>query len=201
MPYPPLLSFIISWCSTSLPHFHSWPPSTAVTWFNFIHRSSCIQFDFLYSLGHLRSPNLSQSLTSHILSDANLAFSVFLPFTPSLTHSSIMHTLCLMHTHCLLYTCRLQHTYCLRHIHCSVPVSSWMFFTLCASLTQLTFFLSFIPDISSTMVPQSTLTSFHHCSGLLLELLALCTLILDAYLLHNANLTCLSHLSLATHLL
>ena len=34
MLYPSLLSFIISWCSTFLPHFHSWPPSTTVTWFN-----------------------------------------------------------------------------------------------------------------------------------------------------------------------
>ena len=50
-----------------------------------------------------------------------------LPFTPSLTHSSIMHTLCLMHTHHLLYTCCLQHTYRLRHIHCSMYASSWMF--------------------------------------------------------------------------
>ena len=44
----------------------------------------------------------------------------------SLTHSSIMCTLCLVHTHHSLYTCRLQHTYCLRHIHCSIHASLFM---------------------------------------------------------------------------
>ena len=142
----------------------------------------------LLSCSHWSIFPLFHILSHHILSAANLAFRVFLPFTPSLTHSSIMRTLCLMHTHHLLHICLLQHTYRLRHIHCSMHASSWMFFTLCEPVTQLTFFLSFIPDISSTLVLQSTFVSFHHCSGLSLELLALCTLVLDAHLLHDANL-------------
>ena len=77
--------------------FHS---SFSLTSFAFFFHSS-IQFAVLYSLGHLRFPSLSHSLTSHILSTANLAFSVLFPFT----HSSIMRILCLMHTHRLLYTC------------------------------------------------------------------------------------------------
>ena len=101
--------------------FHS---SFSLTSFVFFFRS-CIQFAFLCSLGHLRLPNLSHSLTSHILWAADL-HSVFSPSFSSLTHSSIMHTLCLMHTHRLLYTCRLQHSYRLRHIHCSMHASEFM---------------------------------------------------------------------------
>ena len=125
----------------------------------------------------------SHILTHHTSFQLQILPSVFsspsLP--PSLTHSSIMRTLCLMHTHYLLCICLLQYTYCLRHIHCSMHASLWLFFTLREPVTQLTFFLSLIPDISSTLVPKSTLVSFHHCSGLSLELLALCTLVLDAH--------------------
>ena len=70
---------------------------------------SCMQFAVLYSLGHLRFPNLSHSLTfSHITSQfgCKSCIQCSLPLH-SLTHSSIMRTLCLMHTHHLLYTCHL----------------------------------------------------------------------------------------------
>ena len=109
---------------------------------------------------------------------------------PSLPHS-LPHTL-INHAHPLLdaYSSLVVHLSLTAYLSPSEHslLNSWMFFTLCEPVTQLTFFLSLIPNISSALVPQSTIVSFHHCSGLLLELLALCTLILDAHLLHDANL-------------
>ena len=106
----------------------------------------------------------------------------------SLAHSSIMHTLCLMHTHFSFYTCCLQHAYRLRHVHCSMHASQFMdafhLMCTCRSINIPPFI-----DTGHFIHTSSVYTvSFKNCTGLLLGLLALCTLILDAHVLHIATL-------------
>ena len=82
---------------------------------------------YLVFTRHLRLPILSHSLTSHILSAANLAISVPFPFTPSHTHQSCTpFACCILIAHCTLVTYISYHTYHLRHIHCSMHASQFM---------------------------------------------------------------------------